>query len=72
MTKLKKESILKYYFASAKDTLSEWENTIAKAEGQLALLSAGDKHETVYQAFREITFFACASMDDTKAPAKTR
>ena len=71
MLKIAYEAILKNHFDNAKDTLSNWEIDIAKTESQLALLTEGDKHESVYQAFRDVVFFACSCMDDTKAAANT-
>ena len=71
MYKITHEDNLKNHFDNAKDSLSNWEIDIAKAEGQLALLTEGDKHESVYQAFRDVVFFACSCMDDTKSMQST-
>lgn len=64
------DSILKNGFKRAKETILDWEGDIGKAERQLDFLTNGDKHETVYQAFRDTAFFTCDCMDDVNAAAE--
>ncbi len=54
----------KALYDSAKESLSEWEVAINIHVKALANLEAGDRHEAVYEALRDVVFFAIWAMDN--------
>jgi len=58
------ESEGKALYDLAKESLSEWEVAYFTHEKALANLKAGDKHEVVYEALRDVVFFAIWAMDN--------
>jgi hypothetical protein len=57
----------KALYDSAKASLNGWEVDINGHMAELANLKAGDKHESVYEALRDVVFFACWAMDNPEA-----
>jgi hypothetical protein len=64
------EYTLPQRLAESKKRLLGWESKSIDTTRNATLLKMGDKHESVYQAFRAVTFFACACMDDINIAAK--
>jgi hypothetical protein len=54
----------KALYDSAKESLNGWEVAINRHMAELAALKDGEKHDAVYEALRDVVFFACWAMDN--------